>query len=172
MGARPLWILKIAGEQMLNGPVGWDVLTIRQAFDLTTRLTILYLALSVVALGLFVLWFVLREVLAAVRKTRIPEVGEARARVAIVELRKWSQLTALILLAYSAAEIADLLGFVSAAKTIGISALTGRLAQIFSMWTEGLWFVAALCVLSWILSARLTKCLDGEMAAHAHDASV
>jgi hypothetical protein len=144
---------------MLNGPgpVGWDITSIRQVFDLTTRLTILYLALSVIALVLFALWFVFREVLAALRKIRTPEVGYGRARVAIVELRKWAQLTALVLLAYSATEIADLLSAISASKATGISALTGSLAQIFSMWTAGLWFLAALCVLSWILSARLAR---------------
>jgi hypothetical protein len=144
---------------MLNGPtpVGWDITSIRQVFDLTTKLTILYLALSVIALVLFVVWFVFREALAALRKTRTPEVGYGRARVAIVELRKWAQLTALVLLAYSATELAELLSSISATKTIGISALAGSLAQIFSMWTAGLWFLTALCVLSWFLSARLAR---------------
>jgi hypothetical protein len=70
------------------------------------------------------------------------------------------QLTVLILLAYSATEIADEFRGISISKMTGISALSGLLGQMVSMWVVALWFMVALCIASWILGDRLMRCAD------------
>jgi hypothetical protein len=88
------------------------------------------------------------------------EVAYRGMQAALKTLRKWAQLTTLILLAYSANEFAGLLRGISAQKMTGISALSGSLALIFSMWTMALCFLAVLLIANWTLSARLTRCND------------
>jgi hypothetical protein len=174
----------VTGEQMQTGPAGWDLSTVDYYFDLTTKLTELYLTVSVLALVVLAICFLpeltrLRASAAALRKqmflsasaagpgddgghpTKQPfEVAYRRIQVALTAARKWVQLTVLVLLAYSATEFTDIRRGISSSKMIGTSAVSGSLAQIFSMWTAGLWFLAALCVASWILSDRLARSAD------------
>jgi hypothetical protein len=169
---------------MQAGPAGWDLSTVDYYFDLTTKLTELYLMVSVLALVVLAIRFFptltrLRASAAALRNqlflsanatgpgddgghlAKQPfEVAYKRMQVALTALRKWVQLTVLVLLAYSATEFTDILRGIAASKMIGTSALSGSLAQIFSMWTAGLWFLVALCVVDWILSDRLARSAD------------
>ncbi len=170
---------------MQTGPIGWDVSGADVYFDLTTKLTALYLTASVVMLLFLAIRFFptltrFRSSVAALRTQKFlsadapgpPEVNNAhpakqpfeiaytRMQVALTAVKKWGQVTVLILLAYSASEITDLLRGISASKMIGTSALSGSLARIFSMWTVALWFMGALWLANWILSDRLARSAD------------
>jgi hypothetical protein len=169
---------------MQGGPVGWDLLSVDYSFDLPTKLTAMYLAASVFIFLALTIRFLPRVVrfnasVAALRAIKnLPagaqaqemnetdsvkqrfEVAYRGMQAALMTLRKWTQLTMLILLAYSANELAGLLRGISAQKMIGISALSGSLTLIFSMWTVGLCFLAVLLIANWTLSARLTHCSD------------
>ena len=85
------------------------------------------------------------------------ECTSVRVQAAIISLHKWSRLTVLVLLAYSVTELTSLFRGISLTKMTGISALTGAWAQIFSMWTFALWFLAALCTANWFLSGCLAR---------------
>ncbi len=169
---------------MQNGQVGWDALTVSYRIDLTTKFTVFYLIVSMLVFVVRAIRFVpiLRRlrVSAALLCAPKPTPSDADAqqmhaassaaqqfriaRAAIqatsVELRRWAQLTALILLAYSATEIADELRRISIYKMTGISALSGSLGQVCSIWVVALWFIVVLCIANWILSERLARCGD------------
>lgn len=169
---------------MQAGPGGWDVSGADVYFDLTTKLTALYLTASVLTFIVLAIRFLptlrrFRLSLAALhsqkhvsaaaddpganstdRDRRQFEMACRRLRVALTALRNWAQLTMLILLGYSAAEVTDILRGISVTRTIGPSALSGSLARIFSMWTAALWFAVALWVANWILSDRLVRSAD------------
>jgi hypothetical protein len=173
----------VAGEQMQTGPIGWDVSGADVYFDLTTKLTALYLTASAVMLLFLAIRFLptlrrFRASAAALRTEKFIsadatgpdvnahpaqrpfEVAYTRMQVALTATRNWAQLTMLILLAYSASEITDLLRGISLSKMIGTSALSGSLARIFSMWTAALWFMVVLWLANWILSDRLARSAD------------
>jgi hypothetical protein len=152
---------------MPNGSPGWDATTVYYYIDVTTKLTVLYLVVSVIALlscaiRLLPMLKSLRASIATSRKQNVPnndrfEPSYARVQAAVSSLRKWSQLTVLVLLAYSATELASLFTGISLSKMTGVSALAGEWAAIFSMWTFASWFLVALCLSSWFLRNRLAR---------------
>ena len=165
--------------------VGWDITTVSVHYDLTTKLTVCFLAMSIIVLSLrsikfLVTFWRLKTSAAVVRRgrnastDRSEEAGPAirhaeqqfnKARSAIeiaqISISRWSWLTFLILLLYSTTELAWLLSLISREKMIGTSALSGSLANIFNMWTVGLWFLVALSIANWILANRLEHCREG-----------
>jgi hypothetical protein len=169
---------------MQNGQVEWDLSRVSYRNDLTTKFTALYLMVSMLVFLVQVIRFLptLRRLRlsATVLRASIPTPSDADARQVpaaspaaqpfrtardaiqrtLMELRRWVQLTALILLAYSATEIADELRRISRYKMTGMSALSGSLGQIFSMWEVALWFMVVLWIANWILSGRLAHCAD------------
>ncbi len=66
------------------------------------------------------------------------EVTYTRMQLALTAVRQWAQLTMLILLAYSATELTDLLKGFSASKMVTVSVLSGSLARILPVWAAGL----------------------------------
>lgn len=169
---------------MQGEPPGWDARSVYYSFDLTTKFTVMYLMISAVVFLVLairflpILWrFRASVVLLRTQNTlkadsdgqRVNAENPARHQfrgasasieAALMALRRWVQLTALILVAYSATEIADLLRGISATKMTGISALSGGLAQIVSMCVVALWLIVALSIADWILSRRLMRCAD------------
>jgi hypothetical protein len=143
---------------MQAGPVEWDAIAEPYGLDLTTKLTALYLMVSMLGFLVALLRFLpirkrLRASVALLRAQKTlpadagnrlvnddsPATQQCRSactalQVALARLRRWMQLTVLILLAYSAREIANLLREISMSKMAGISALSRSLGQIFSMW--------------------------------------
>ena len=152
---------------MPNGSPGWDATSVYYYLDVTTKLTVLYLFVSVIALlscaiRLLPMLKTLRASIATSRKQNVPnndrfEPSYARVQAAVSSLRKWSQLTVLVLLAYSATELGSLFTGISLSKMTGVSALAGEWAEIFSMWKFASWFLVALCLSSWFLSNRLAR---------------
>jgi hypothetical protein len=169
---------------MQNGQVEWDAVTIGYHIDLTTKFTVLYLIASTLVFLVRAVSFVpmLRRLRVSAALLREPiltpsdaesqqmraanptvqrfRIARAAIQRALLELRRWMQLTALILLAYSATEIASELRRISIYKMTEISSLSGSLGQIFSVWEVALWFVVVLGVANWILSERLARCAD------------
>jgi|SRR5271170_2669425 len=169
---------------MQGEPSGWDARSVNYSFDLTTKFTVMYLMASAVVFLVLAIRFLptLRRLRASAALLRIQTAeqsdadsqrdnGESPAalrfktacaaiQVALVAVRRWVQLTVLILLAYSATEIAAEFRRISISKMTGISALSGLLGQIVSMWVVALWFMVALCIASWILGDRLMRCAD------------
>ena len=169
---------------MQSEPAGWDAQSVHYSFDLTTRFTVIYLVISAVVFLVLAIRFLptLRRLRASAALLRIQTAEQSNAdsqrdngespaalrfktacaaiQVALVAVRRWVQLTVLILLAYSATEIADEFRRISISKMTGISALSGLLGQIVSMWVVALWFMVALCIASWILGDRLMRCAD------------
>jgi hypothetical protein len=167
---------------MQSGTVKWDAIGEPFGLDLTTKFTALYLMASVLVFVVVAIrsLVILRRlgVSAALLRMQDTESPNTDARqsgadssptqqfkmayvtiqVAVVDLRRWMQLTVLILLVYSATETADLLRGISMTKMTGISALSGSLANVATMWIFVLWLMAALWVANWILSHRLTRC--------------
>ncbi len=169
---------------MQSEPAGWDAQSVYYSFDLTTRFTVIYLVISAVVFLVLAIRFLptLRRLRASAALLRIQTAEQSNAdsqrdngespaalrfktacaaiQVALVAVRRWVQMTVLILLAYSATEIADEFRRISISKMTGISALSGLLGQIVSMWVVALWFMVALCIASWILGDRLMRCAD------------
>src|SRR5271155_1453529 len=169
---------------MQGEPPGWDALSVNYQYDLTTKLTVLYLTVSILVFVILAIRSlpILRrlKLSAATLRAQKPTSSDTddqqmhaanpalqRFRIAcvaiqsvLVDLGRWVQLTMLILLAYSATEIADELRRISMYKMTGIGALSGLLGQICSMWVVALWFIVVLCIASWILSDRLARCAD------------
>jgi hypothetical protein len=172
---------------MQEPEVGWDPLHLDYRIGLTTKLTALYLVISTLVFVISAIRFlrVLAQFRTSVATLRAPDIRsrdiegqdiEAAAaprrrfemarlsiQVALTNLRKWTKLTLLILLGYSTTEIADLLRGMSLRKMTGISALSGSLESIFTMWSLAAWFLAALCIASWILSDRLARSTDVQL---------
>jgi len=169
---------------MQGEPPGWDAQSVYYSFDLTTKFTVMYLVISAVVFLVIAIRFLptLRRLRASTTLLRIRTAeqsdadsqrgnGESPAelrfntayaaiQVALVAVRRWVQLTVLILLAYSATEIADEFRRISISKMTGISALSGLLGQIVSMWVVALWFLVPLCLANWLLDDRLMRCAD------------
>ena len=137
---------------MLLGQGGWDAITVDHHYDVTTKLTALYLLASAAVYVALAVKFLMR-----VGRTKKLESSQFAERTALANVDTWARLTVLILLAYSATECADLLWLISREKMIGLSALSGSLAQILSMWTAGLWLLVSLWIANWILSGRVTR---------------
>jgi hypothetical protein len=169
---------------MQGEPPGWDAQSVYYSFDLTTRFTVMYLVISAVVFLVLAIRFLpilrLFKSSATLLRRQTAEHSDADSQrdkaessatlrfktacvaiqVALVAVRRWVQLTGLILIAYSATEIADEFRRISISKMTGISALSGLLGQIVSMWVVALWFMVALCIASWILGDRLMRCVD------------
>jgi hypothetical protein len=169
---------------MQGEPLGWDAIGEPFGLDLTTKFTALYLMASVLVFLVVAIrsLVILRrlQVSAALLRMQDTESSNtdprqssadssptqqfkmacATIQVAVVDLRRWTQLTVLILFAYSATETADLLTGISMTKMTGISALSGSLANVATMWMFALWLMAVLWIANWILSRRLTRCAD------------
>jgi hypothetical protein len=165
---------------MPNGTSTWDALTVYYYIDLTTKLTVLYLAVSVLALIVFAIRLLptvrnLRALASSREQNDLPDESVSpgvqsfrslpvslgptcdRIQAAVMSLQKWSRLTVLVLLAYSATEFSSLFRGISLNKMAGVGALTGAWAELFSMWTFAFWFLVALCLASWFLSVRLAS---------------
>ena len=152
---------------MPNGSPGWDATSVYYYLDVTTKLTVLYLFVSVIALLAFAIRLLptlksLRALVQASRTQNVPNHGTfersyARIQAAVSSLRKWCQLTVLVLFAYSATELGSLFTGISLSKMTGVSALAGEWAEIFSMWKFASWFLVVLCLSSWFLSNRLAR---------------
>jgi hypothetical protein len=169
---------------MQTGQVRWDAIREPFGLDLTTKLVALYLMASVLAFLVLSIRFlpVLKRLRASVALLRahkpIPSDTDGQQvnadnpmekqfriactaiQSAVVALRRWVQLTVLILLAYSATEIVDLLREISLNKVIGTSAISGSLANIASTWMCALWLFVVLWIANWMLSHRLMSCAD------------
>ena len=169
---------------MQEPQVGWDLTTVYYRPDHPLQLTVLYLAVSilvfiVLAIRFFLILARFRKALAALRahsprssESKDQDAGAADSaasrfraarrsiHVALTTLRSWTRLTIWILLAYSATEIAALLRIISDTKVIGRSALSGALAQVFTIWSLALCFLAALSSMAWILSHHLARTAD------------
>jgi hypothetical protein len=168
---------------MQESQVGWDISSVDYYIDGTTKFTALYLAVSIVAFAVLAIRFLpalarFRVALAALRSrctSASAEDSKANAvkalqrqlekarygfEVRLTGLRQWAKLTLLVLLAYSAVEIAALFREISFQRKTGISALSGSVANIFALWSPALWFLAALCVAEWILSRQLARSTD------------
>jgi hypothetical protein len=158
-----------------------ELQSVNHPLDLTSKLAVIYLMISALVFLVLAIRFlpILRQLRASVTVLRTENTQTAHAdgqhvnaenparhqfrgasaaiEAALLALRKWIQLTALVLLAYSATEIADLLRGISLNKMIGISALSGSLAQIALMWMFAFWLMVALWIAHWILSHGLTR---------------
>ena len=169
---------------MQGEPPGWDARSVNYSFDLATKFTVMYLIASAVVFLVLAIRFLpilrLFKSSAALLRTQTAEQSDADSQrgngeslaalrfktaraaiqVALVAVRRWVQLTVLILLAYTATEIADEFRRISVSKMTGISALSGSLGQIVSMWVVALCFMVALCIANWILGDRLMRCAD------------
>lgn len=137
---------------LLGQQVGWDATTIYIHYDLTTKLTALYLLAS----GLVYLALAVKFLVTAGRTQNHGRLRVAE-RIALNNLDKWARLTVLILFAYSTTEGAGLFWSISTEKMMGISALSGDLARILSMWVGGLWLLVSIWIASWILSGRVIR---------------
>lgn len=156
----------------------WDPYYIDAYFDLSTKVAVLYLFVSAIAFVVLAIRFVpvLRRLGVAETVRRVSVVGaptsetasqetldEAhpteweRVRIATINLRKWAQLTTLIMLAFTANELTDMFSGIASSKMTGVSAISGTLAHIFSLWAPAIWFVAALCLASWLLKYRSAR---------------
>jgi hypothetical protein len=143
-GATPGWFRR--NLQVQTGPnFRWDM-AYEAHLDLATQLTVLYLLGSALVLFVLIIRFLAR------RRAPINPLAD-------LHLRNWFRLSVLILLVYTVTEFASLLSSISISKMIGISALSGCLANIFFMWTAGLWLLVALSIAHWIVVVRL-KCPD------------
>ena len=167
---------------MQEPEVGWDPLTVDVHFDLTTKLTLLFLTVSAIVFVFRAIWTIrtfwrLRTSEAALRKRPVPSAGNslevdpairaaeqqfdsacATLQMARISVSRWSRLTLLILLLYSATEFAGLFSLISRTKMTGISALSGSMANILDMWTLGLWLLVALSIANWILTSHVARC--------------
>jgi len=164
--------------------VGWDALTVNVHYDLTTKLTVLFLVASGIVLffrairSIGVFWRLktsgavlragpgssaddTRQTSSAIRAAERQFNNACSVlQIAQVSVSRWSRLTLLILLLYSATEFAGLFSLISREKMIGISALSGSIANILNMWTAGLWLVVALSIANWILASRVARCRE------------
>jgi hypothetical protein len=170
--------------------VGWDALTVDVHHDLITELTVLFLLVS----GIVFIFRAIRSIGAYWRlKTSTAVLGSKPSapaadtqetspviqaaqqkfdtawsvlQIAQTSVSKWSRLTLLILLLYSATEFASLFSLISREKTIGISALSGSIADVLNMWVAGLWFLLALSIAGWILASLLMRCDVRQSSTH------
>jgi len=173
------------GGQMQTGPqVGWDVLTVDVHYDLITKLTVLFLVVSGVVLFFRAVrsigpFWRLKTSGAMLRTGRGPSADDSQEisptiqaaeqqfnnacsvlQIAQISVSRWSRLTLLILLLYSATEFAGLFSLISREKMTGISALSGSVANILNIWTAGLWLLVALSIADWILASRVARCRE------------
>jgi hypothetical protein len=179
---------------MQPGPqVGWDVLTVDVHYDLITKLTVLYLVVSgivlffraVSSIGQF--WR-LKTSGAMLRTGRGPSADDSQEispairaeerqfnnacsvlQIAQTSVSRWSQLTLLILLLYSVTELAGLFSLISREKMIGISALSGTVANILNIWRAGFWLLVALSIADWILASRVARCREVQRGSDRQD---
>ena len=149
---------------MRSEPAGWDPPRLHYPFDLTTKFTVLYLVISPVIFVVLTIRFLpmlwrLSSSVALLRAqhaksshrdsqhnsgdsraTRRYNTARAPIQVALAEMRRWVQLTVLILLADSATEIADELRGISMYKLPGVSPLRDRSDRLIpcGWWRLGL----------------------------------
>ena len=169
---------------MQEPEVGWDLLSVNVHYDLTTKLTVLFLVGSGIllffrAIRSIRIYWRLKTSAGLLRKEAGPSADDTQEtssairtterqfnnacsvlQIAQVSFSRWFRLTLLILVLYSATEFASLFSLISRERMVGISALSGSIANILNMWTAGLWLIVALSIANWILASGVARCRE------------
>jgi hypothetical protein len=133
--------------------MSWDGIYGR--LDLATKLTVLYLAASWIALPVFVIRSAIAfwQPISNLQDVRVSSLLQIRLRA----MSRWMRLTVLILLVYSAFESLHSLGAISTGSAIGSRVIAGTMGRILSIWAVGLWLLVALWIADSIFSRRLAR---------------
>jgi hypothetical protein len=121
----------------------WDLSQMNPAVDVTTKIAVLYLFVSVVTLIISSLRFlptlirfraatkslsanfasatssIATENDAVKKSSAVLQTASARMQSATIDLRKWSQLTLLVMLTFTANEFRNVFDGISVSKTVG-----------------------------------------------------